>query len=340
VDATLGAGAHPLNVSGEAYLAGPYKGAPLSIVAVVPAVAGPYDLGVVAVRAALYVDPATAQARAVSDPLPQVVDGIPLRLRSLLIDLDRQGFTLNPTNCEARSVVATVSGDEEGTAIAQKHFQVANCATLPYRPRLAVRLSGGLKRLGHPAIHGVLKSRPGEANSRSITVTLPRGELLDNKHVLGVCTKGEFAAKSCPVASRIGQAEVTTPILEAPLSGPVYLRSSSHGLPDLALDLQGQINVEAVGRVDDVHQRYRVSFPAIPDIPVSQISLSLAGGHKGLLQNGEPLCGTKKAATVRMTGQNGATSNASIRLQIPCGSHNRGRRHRFPRAVPVEGAAR
>ena len=117
VAATAGAGTKPLNLAGKAYLAGPYKGAPLSLVSVVPAVTGPYDLGNVVVRAALEVDPATAQVSVKSDPLPQIIGGIPLRTRSLQVVLDRPGFTLNPTNCKPTQIGATVFGDEGGQGL-------------------------------------------------------------------------------------------------------------------------------------------------------------------------------------------------------------------------------
>src|SRR5262249_36830670 len=153
--------------------------------------------------------------------------------RSILVDLDRPDFTLNPTNCEPLSVDETTSGDEGGTSSRSQVFQVANCSDLPYGPKLSIKLSGGVKRLGHPAIHAVFSASPGEANTHDVVVTLPRGELLDNSHIGSVCTKPAFAKNECPADSFLGTAEVTTPILDKPLVGHVYLRSSSRGLPDL-----------------------------------------------------------------------------------------------------------
>src|SRR5262249_14718858 len=120
--AGAGAGSHPVYVSGKVYLAGPYKRAPLSLVAVIPAVSGPYDLRSVAVRAAIYVDPIPAKVTAISDPLPQIIEGIPLRTRSIRVDLDRPGFALNPTNCDGSSVTARIAGSEGGIATPASHF--------------------------------------------------------------------------------------------------------------------------------------------------------------------------------------------------------------------------
>jgi hypothetical protein len=324
--AGAGAGTHPVHLPGKVYLAGPYKGAPLSLAVITPAVSGPYDLGNVVVRAALNVDPVDAHVTAVSDPLPQIFEGIPLRLRAIRVNLDRPGFTLNPTNCDRFRVNATVLGDQGTETELASHFQVANCANLSFAPKLSLKLTGGVRRRGHPAIHGVLTSRPGEANPRRVSVTLPNGELLDNSHIGTVCSRVDFARNACPSASLVGTANVTTPLLDQPLTGSVYLRTSTHELPDLALDLNGQVDIEATARVDSVHGRLRANFETIPDVPFSRIVLNLAGGSKGLLQNTESLCGAEKRATVRMTGQNGARLATRTKLEADCGSRARHKR--------------
>ena len=147
-----GAGDHPVHLAGSVYLAGPYKGAPLSLAVVTPAVSGPYDLGNVVVRAAVHVDPTSARLTAVSDPLPQIVGGIPLRLRQILVNLDRPGFMLNPTDCDRFAVQARVFGDQGGEADPSVPFQAANCAELPFGPNLDLRLRGGTKRTQNPAL--------------------------------------------------------------------------------------------------------------------------------------------------------------------------------------------
>jgi hypothetical protein len=327
VSAGTGAGTHPLYVNGKAYLAGPYNGAPLSLLVVIPAVSGPYDLGNVAVRAAVHVDPLTAQVTTVSDPLPQIIEGIPLRARQIQINLDRKDFVLNPTNCEPSSVDATLTGDQGSIASPRSPFQVAGCADLPYEPKLQLRLTGGLRRLGHPAIHALFTAKPGEANTRRVSTLLPNGELLDNSHIGAVCPRSAFAAHACPSGSLVGSAEVTTPILDQPLRGSAYLRSSKQGLPDIALDLHGQFEIEAVARVDSVNSRYRATFESVPDVPLSSVSLNLLGGAKGLLQNSESLCPKPGSATSRMEGQNGARLTTRTKLQVDCGSKSRHKRH-------------
>jgi hypothetical protein len=324
--AGAGAGTRPLYTSGKVYLAGPYKGAPLSLVVVVPAVSGPYDLGNVAVRVALLIDPLTGQVTADSDPLPQILEGVPLRTRLIKVDLNRPDFTLNPTDCDRFSVTARVSGAEGGTATASSPFQAANCARMPYAPKFNLLLSGGVKRLGHPAIHATLTAAPGESNSHLISVTLPPGELLDNSHFGSVCTIPAFNSHSCPAGSLIGHATAASPLLEHPLSGDVYLRSSKeHELPDMAIDLRGQVDLTLVGHIDSVNARLRTRFERVPDLPVSEFALDLLGGSKGLLQNTEGLCGKRKRVTVKMTGQSGARSNSKPLLRSTCGKKGRRR---------------
>lgn len=319
VEAGAGAGTHQVYVQGRVYLAGPYKGAPISLVSVIPAVSGPYDLGNVVVRTAVYVDQETTQVRAASDPLPLLVEGIPLRVRHIRLTLNRQGFTLNPTNCDPFSVEATLFGDEGAAAHRSSLFQAANCATLDYAPALKIRLSGGLNRRGHPAIRAVLSSKPGEANSSRISVTLPKGELLDNAHLDTICTRVQFAAESCPDGSRIGAVTATTPLLDQPLTGGVYLRSSSHTLPDMVLDLRGQVHIVLDGRIQTFHERLRTTFAPVPDAPVTRVVLNLAGGKKGLLLNSEGLCRNGRRATVSMTGQNQIDRDSKPKLQTTCG---------------------
>jgi hypothetical protein len=345
VSTLAGAGTKPVTVPGTAYLAGPYKGAPLSLVVVVPAVSGPYDLGNVVVRVAITVNPVTAQVTAVSDRLPRIMEGIPLRTREIRVDLDRPDFVFNPTNCDPFSVMSVIDGEEGGTADLSSHFQVANCRDLAFGPKLSIGLAGGVNRRGHPAIHAVFQTTPGDANSRSVSVTLPKGELLDNAHIDSICTRVQFASGSCPVSSRIGKAEAHTPILGQPLKGYAYLRSSSNKLPDLVLDLKGQVDFQLVGRIDSVDGRLRTTFETVPDVPVSRFALNLLGGKKGLLINSEALCGASKKATARMIAQNGRRLTRKVDLETPCGraagkkhrAHGKGRHRGAPGASTRDG---
>ena len=337
-DTGAGAGTHPVYLAGKVYLAGPYRGAPLSLAVITPAVSGPYDLGNVVVRAALHVNPETAQITAVSDPFPQILQGIPLRLRSILIELNRQNFTLNPTSCDSFSVGSQVSGNQGAQADFSSPFQVADCAALPFAPKLALKLSGSTKRRGTPALTATLTAKPGEANVARTAVTLPPTEILDNAHIKNPCTRVAFAegqtpGERCPAGSVIGYARAQTSLLEAPLQGPVYLRSAPEnksGLPDVVAALNGQIDITLDGKISTVHGGLRTTFETVPDAPVSKFTLSLDGGSKGLLQSSTNLCSTSKRAEVTIDGQNGGSADQMLKLQTACGGAARRMHHLLP----------
>ena len=208
VDAGAGVGQILTWVNGKVYLAGPYEGAPLSGVAIVPALAGPFDLGVVVTRAPAYLDPRTAQLTLKTTPLPQIFKGVPVRLRDLRVHLNRRGFTLNPTNCEPLSIAATLFSSEGKSKHDSNRFQAADCASLGFRPRLSLRLRGGTRRGGHPALRAVVRPRSGDANFASAAVTLSHSAFLDQSHIRTICTRVQFTAKACPKGAEYGRARV------------------------------------------------------------------------------------------------------------------------------------
>jgi uncharacterized repeat protein (TIGR01451 family) len=317
-----GAGPSPFYAQGTAYLAGPYKGAPLSMLIVTPAVAGPFDLGAVAVRAALQVDPETAKVTAVSDPIPTILQGIPLDVRSIAVRIDRPNFTLNPTSCEAKALTGEAISINNQIAPLSNRFQVGGCANLAFKPKLSLKLKGGTRRGDHPALTGTLTypSKGSYSNIANAQVALPHSEFLDQAHIRTICTRVQFAANQCPPASVYGHAKAITPLLDKPLEGPVYLRSSSNLLPDLVADLNGQIHIVLVGRVDSIRGGIRNTFETVPDAPVTKFTLSLPAGKKGLLQNSTNIClGTHKA-TADFTAQNGKTLRLKPELQPKCGA--------------------
>jgi hypothetical protein len=327
-DVAAGSGITPIHVGAHAYLAGPYKGAPLSVVVITPAVAGPFDLGVVTTRVALNVDPETAKIHAVSDPLPQILDGIPLDVRSISLELGRPSFTLNPTSCDPSSVLGSATSALGGSAALSSPFQVGGCNTLPFKPNLAISIKGATKRGGHPALKAVATAKPGEANIGRVSVALPPTEFLDQGNIKTICTKVQFAANQCPAASIYGKATAITPLLDSPLSGPVYLRSSTHKLPDLVVALKGPasqpIEVVLAGKIDTFHKGLRNTFEAVPDAPVSKFVLEMQGGpKKGLIENSANICKADNKATVLMDGQNGKVHDTEPVLKTSCGEKGR-----------------
>jgi uncharacterized repeat protein (TIGR01451 family) len=335
-DAGSGVGQVLTYVPGKLYLAGPYKGAPLSMVAITPVLAGPYDLGVIAVRTKLEVDPTTAQASAVTDPLPQIFKGIPVRIRDLRIKVDREQTTLNPTSCAPTAVASLLTGtggllgstaDDTQASVANR-FQAVNCASLAFKPRLKLSLAGSPKRAGHPAVRAQLTFPQGtNANISKAEVLLPPTQLIDNANVNNPCTRDQFAAEACPASSILGTARAYTPLLDEPLEGKVYFRSNGgvRTLPDLVADLRGDIRVVLVGWIDSVgrqgseKRRIRTRFMEVPDAPVTKFEMRLKGGKKGLIVNNTNICRSKARAIVKMDAQNGMVHDFKSKVGKRCG---------------------
>lgn len=320
-----GSGPSPLQIEGTAYLAGPYKGAPISLVVVTPAVAGPFDLGTVVVRTALFVNSETAQVHAVSDAIPDVFGGAKLDLRSVAVNLNKKEFTLNGTNCSqfATSGALRGGGSDPSNPAAFSSFAVSSpfqataCEGLGFKPKLKLRLFGATKRAKHPRLQAVLRARPGDANIARASVALPHALFLDQSRLSTICTRVQFAANACPKRSIYGHATAETPLLGKQLSGPVYLRSSTNPLPDLVAHLEGQIDIDLVGKIDSFHGGIRTTFQTVPDVPVSTFRMVLPSKH-GLLVNSRNLCQKPVKAIVRFKGQNGKKANSRPRLRTPC----------------------
>jgi hypothetical protein len=325
VQVASGAGPTPLYVYGKAYLAGPYKGAPLSLAIVTPALAGPFDLGDVLVRTALYTAPYNAQIKAVSDPIPHILQGIPLDVRSITLKMARPNFTLNPTDCEEMGFTGSETSLLGNVAPLSQRFQVGGCGALPFKPKLAISLKGGTKRHTFPALTATVTMPPGQANIARAQVTLPHNEQLEQAHITSqVCTQPELASQSCPKASIYGYAKAQTPLLDHPLEGPVYLGVGfGHKLPDLVAELNGQIRVLLHGKVDTGREDgLRNTFEVVPDAPVSKFTLHMFGGKKGLIVNSENLCSKhakrKDRVLATFTAQNGNSVELEPKVKNSC----------------------
>jgi hypothetical protein len=330
---------------GKLYLAGPYKGSPLSLVSINDAKVGPFDLGTVVVRFAIDVNHETAEVSidgANSDPIPHIVDGIPIHLRDIRAFVDRPGFTLNPTSCAKKSTASTILGSgldfasssDDVPVTVSSPFQAADCAALGFKPRLKVSLKGSTRRAGNPALTATVTYPEGsEANISKVVTTLPASEFLEQGHIGTTCTRVQFNAgggngEQCPAKSVYGHATAITPLLEEPLTGPVFLRSNGgeRQLPDMVAALHSKrVDIDLVGFIDSVHKkgsevsRIRNTFAAVPDAPVTSFTLALSGGKKSLLANSTDLCAKSHRAEDEFTGQNGKVYELDPVIQVKCG---------------------
>ncbi|HST68030.1 MAG TPA: hypothetical protein VLI94_00040, partial [Solirubrobacterales bacterium] len=310
VTATAGLGPFPVTVGGSLYLAGPYAGAPLSVVVVTPAVTGPFDLGTTVTREALDLNPTTAEVEVSGigpDGLvPRILEGVPVQLRSLAVSIDRPGFILNATGCEPKTLRGTLFGTPTSHATSTR-YQAKGCGALGYRPKLTLGLLGATKRGKFPRVRATLIPRAGDSNTASAVVALPPSQQIENAHINNPCTRVQFNAGACPPKSILGTARAYSPLLDAPLEGPVYFRSNGgeRELPDIVADLNGQFRIILVGFIDTKGKRIRTTFANVPDAPVSRFEINLAGGKRGLLVNNRNICAKKQKAKVRMVAHNG-----------------------------------
>jgi len=338
LSAVTGPGPEPLQVPqpGKAqpaiYLAGPYQGAPYSIVSEVPAQAGPFDLGVLAVRSGLEIDPETARATVNADPLPQFFEGVGIAYRHLHAVIDRPNFSLNPTDCRETQITSDITSTQGTVAHPAARFEVDGCKALKFRPSLSLTESGGpkeMRRTGNPQLTAVLRARRGDANIAATTVLLPHSQFIDQSHISNPCTRVQYnenggAGGGCPKRSVLGTVEATTSLLDQPLKGKVYFRSNGgdRELPDVVLSLNGPIHIEQVGFVDSRHGRIRTRFASIPDAPLSKVTIRFFGGKRSLLENSTNLCSRIQKARVTLAAQNGRGRTANATITTSCGNHS------------------
>jgi hypothetical protein len=325
-----GPGSHPFHAVGKIYMAGPFKGAPLSLVAITPALAGPYDYGTVVVRVGLNIDPHDAHVIADSEVVPEIIGGIPIRMRSIQVNVDKPNFMINPTNCSPFSVVSEGIGDEGSPAKFTSYFQAVNCFSLPFSPSMSITQLGGHKataRSKDPGLAIELNTRAEDANIKSLTVTLPKAFEIDQRHLGNICDKAELASDQCAGRQPIGTASDETPLLEAPLSGPVYAVSGFGVLPHLAFILGGQVTILPEAESSSVNGGHlKTVVPVIPDVPIGHFRFTLFGGAQGYLSNTQSLCSSPIVSAVEFDAQNGKKLTQQVKAKTACKAKKRTKR--------------
>jgi hypothetical protein len=333
---TVGTGEGPTPFyieTGRTYLTGPYKGAPYGLSIVVPAVAGPFDLGNVVVRSKVEVDRRTAQVRVVSEPLPTILQGIPLGVRDVRVIGDKPSFFVNPTSCAEKHVRATVRSTAGATARVSARYQVTNCAALRLAPKLSLTVgSKGHTGAGHSApLTTTLTQTPGQTNLRSVSVALP-GTLNALLPVIKrACKLVEFEAGHCTSRAKVGTVSVVTPLLRDPLRGSAYfVKNPARVLPDLMFALRGPIKLDVAGKVSiPGGKRLATRFDTIPDAPITKLKLRIVSGVNGPIGVRTNLCSAKArraTAAIGFRGQNGALLKVNQRLHVKgCPRAKRGR---------------
>ena len=314
--------------SGQVYITGPYGGAPFGLSIVVPAIAGPFNLGPnggqpVVVRAAIFVDRHTSALRIVSDPLPTILRGIPLQIRSVNITVDKPGFMFNPTSCSATNIGATIGSAGGASANVGSRFQVGGCSSLPFKPKLTIR-AGGKGHLGARAstpLKVVVSMPKGNANLKSAEVTLPSSL---NAHLGALqhpCAQADFDRDKCGPLAKIGTASAVTPVLRDPLRGGVYFVTNPRrgSLPYMEVQLRGQVAIDLRATIK-TNPLVETQFTNIPDVPISRFTLNLVSGKQGPVGVRTNLCRSTSVVTADFKGASGRTLNARPKLTVAgCG---------------------
>ena len=311
-----GPGPHPFYLSGRVYLTGPYKGQPFGLSIVVPALAGPFNLGTVVVRASIAVNPATAALTITSDPLPQFVDGVQLRLRTINVEVNRPGFMLNPTSCAQQAVGATITAAQGASSTLSTPFEVGGCQNLPFAPKLTASTEGQASKANGASLDVKITSAGlGQANIAKVDLQLPKALPSRLSTLQKACLVAVFNTNpaACPEGSVIGKATIHTPILTSPLTGPAYL--VSHGgaeFPDVELVLQGEgVTLILDGKTEITNGITYSRFESAPDAPFTTFETELPTGPHSILGAYVPaianynLCKASLAMPTIITAQNG-----------------------------------
>jgi hypothetical protein len=341
---SVGVGGDPFTVTGgKVYITGPYRGAPFGLSIVNPAKAGPFDLGNVVVRAKIEVDQETAALTITTDnegpyKIPTIIDGIPLEIRHVNVNINRPGFTFNATNCSPLAVTGQLISAEGASSALSVPYQVTNCAVLAFKPKLEASTSGKTSRANGASLHVKLgyPAGPFDANISRVKVELPKTLPSRLTTLQKACAAAVFDSNpaACPAASIVGHATATTPVLPVPLEGPAYF--VSHGgeaFPSLIIVLQGYgVTVHLVGSTFiDKAGITSSTFKAVPDVPVGTFELTLPRGPYSALAATGNLCRQKLAMPTEFLGQNGALIKTSTRIAVTgCGKAKRSshRKHR------------
>jgi hypothetical protein len=337
--AAVGPGPDPFWITdGRVYLTGPYRGGSFGLSIVVPAVAGPFHLGNVVVRASIAVNPSTAALTVTSNPLPQVVDGVPLRLRRVLVDVDRPGFILNATDCSPQKVEATLSGLEgftasSGTSVSvSSPYQASGCASLAFKPKFSASTSGHTSKALGASLTTRVEEPAGalgtQADITKVKVELPIQLPSELKTLQHACLAKVFEENpaGCPEHSIVGRAVVHTPVLPVPLEGPAYF--VSHGgeaFPSLTMVLQGDgVSVDLVGTtfINGKTDVTSTTFKTVPDVPFTSFELVLPQGAYPALgaylpeKANDDFCTQKLIMPTEMIAQNGAELHQDTRIEV------------------------
>jgi hypothetical protein len=342
VTVAAGAGGEPYTFTGHAYLTGPYNGAPYGLSVVVPAHAGPYDFGEIVTRVGLSVGLYSGRVM-VTSTLPSIIGGVPLRLQSLSLAINRPNFLFNPTSCAPLATESLLTSTAGASQSLSSPFQVGGCGALAFTPSISVASNAKTSKLGGASLEVKVTQGAHQANIRELQLQLPKQLVARFSTIQKSCPAATFEVGpppgGCKESSVVGHATVTTPVLPGKLTGNAYFVShAAESFPDLDLVLHdGGVTVVLVGHTHIARSSITTStFEDVPDVPITDVTVSLPVGPNSALSANGKLCGTSLLAPTMIIAQNGAKLVNSTKIAVSgCPrAHRRGstrasrRRHR------------
>jgi hypothetical protein len=335
--ASVGLGQDPYTVTGgKVYLTGPYDGAPFGLSIVTPTKAGPFVLdegAPVVTRAKIDINPTTAAVTVTTGEIPRILDGIPLQVKTIDVNINRPNFAINPSSCEHMSVSGSVGGWDGASFPVSDPFQVSSCESLPFHPQFSASTQGHTSKANGASLHVKIASAGlGQASISKVDLTIPAILPTRLTTIQKACTEAQFNANpaGCPAASLIATATVHTPLLPDALSGPVYF--VSHGgaaFPDTEIILQG----DGVTLLLDGHTQIKKGitysrFETVPDAPFQSFEFNAPEGPYSIFGSDAPqldnysLCQSEVRMPTTLVAQNGAVINQSTLVE-PTGCANK-----------------
>ena len=323
--AEVGSGSEPVTLHGDIFLTAPYRRAPFGIALTFRALLGSFDMGTLVVRGGLTMDPHTGQATLETDSLPQILEGVPIRFRTVGLDIDRAGFIHNPTSCAEQRFEATIVSTAGSGSDVASPFQVRRCGSLKFRPTISMALRGAkrLHRRGKPGLRLTLRSHQGSTNLRNARIPLSRSIKLNPTGPAELCARPEAVAGDCPLRSSVGTAVGRTSLFSGRMKGSIYVAQPiGNGLPDLWIDLSKKgIHLLVQARTSSRKGRLTTQLAGMPDLDLSVLRMSFNGGESGIFALRQGVCGAHvpKDTTSRVAfkGQDGAFRLSSVKLRHP-----------------------
>jgi hypothetical protein len=242
--------------------------------------------------------------------LPQVA-GVSVTELVLALNPTLNGNPFNrlPTSCSAATSTATISYyGATPTGTPSGSFTPTGCNTLAYSPTLAASATKDLADPGVKVVTAISQPATGQSASKTVSLTVPSGTLGAN---LAAATSLICADATLATCTQVGSASAVSPLLPLPLSGKVFL-TGTLAAPAITVSFPAPFALRLDGAISILTNA--VTFSSVPDVPLSQLVVTLNGGANALYT---ATCAQPTGTVAgQFTGQNGATATSSPSITV------------------------